>query len=237
MNDNPAVDAPLLFFLFLRDPRSRVATTRRRLRGFPDEGPNIEYTTLNRAHILSTVNRVLQDGILDLFPALPILLAPSALGVYQTHASIAAFHPRALCMWYRVPLHLRRRMDGEFAIAIFIPTTPPLSAAHFAFVLLNLTYWAIHSFVEDYYFDPANIPRLRNLAYALTPSAIHAIAVFSDIEAAYNEVYRQACQTPTTHFCQVNQAPLSVWPHDERELLNPDVVLECYVHTRALAAI
>ncbi|KAI0640434.1 hypothetical protein C8Q79DRAFT_1015220 [Trametes meyenii] len=237
MDGNPAVAPPLLFFLFLRNPRTRLANRRRRLRGFPDEGPRAEYTTHNRDHILSTINRVLQDGIQDLFPALSILLAPRALGIYQTHAPAAAFRARALFIWRRVPQHLCRRIGGEFVVAIFVPTTPPLSVAHFAFILLNLTYRSIHSFIEDYYFDPTNIPRLKNLAYALTPSAVHAIAVFSNIGAAYEEVLSQAIATPATHFCDAIRAPLSVWPPDECELLNPDVVLESYTQIRALATV
>ncbi|CDO71193.1 hypothetical protein BN946_scf184845.g63 [Trametes cinnabarina] len=227
---------PIIYYLFLSHPRTRAATARLRRRGFPEESEHVIYTTLNRDSILRTVNAVFQCGFPALFPALPSLLAPSS--IYQTHASPEAFQARALFLWRPIPPRLRLRLQGAMTVAIFVPTSPPLSAAQLSFILINLTYRATHSYVlSDYYFDPSKLPKLKNLAYCLSPTGAYAVAIFDNVEAAYREAITYAT-TVGARRCHRHAVP-AVWPSSAVELLSPDIIDDCYVHasifSRALA--
>ena len=105
-------------------------------------------------------------------------LTPSGQGVW----------PRALFIWKKLAAGERLRRRAHFSISIYIPTSAPHAAVHLSLMLVHFLHHVTTAFVlADYYFDPNNLPRIVDLAYWLTPTAIYVLAYCNDLDASYND--------------------------------------------------
>ncbi|KAL1949036.1 hypothetical protein VTO73DRAFT_10842 [Trametes versicolor] len=204
---------PKQYFLFLRDHRTAFERQQHRFEGFPDEDDSITYTYHSRRLIANAVNSVFQEGVADLFPRVPFLLAPLSMDLYETDFSRVAMNARVLMIWRSLTPALRRRFDAEYSVSFYIPSHSPYAAAHLAFFLLQFSYTAIRTYVTAHYeFDVRRQPQLKGLAYHLTTAA-------------------DAVSYPRYGSHPISGLPLSTWPPHDTELVQEQTVLKCFHHT------
>ncbi len=131
-------------------------------------------------------------------------------------------------MWEHLLPHSELYPRATHAVYFSVVSNAPSTAVHLAFTLLKLTYDAQLDFMlNDYEFDPAHIPRMRHLAYAMSRTGVSGAAYFSDFEIPYRKAVRNsAAQSVLSVDGQF--LPLTTWPPLDGVLLNNAVVERAY---------
>ncbi|KAL7281811.1 hypothetical protein ACG7TL_005134 [Trametes sanguinea] len=220
------------------DPNIPLATPRPsdsrgnipRAEGFPDEDEDFVYTSRHRSFILDSVNGVFQDGIMELFPRLPALLAPGVgPGTYRTTMSRAGMRLRVLFLWRELAPQEQLHFNAQYAVAFYIASHPPQSAVHLAHTILRFMYVAIRTYILHHYdYDINHQPRLKSLAYQLDCVSSYGLAFFDNIHDVYMLAVSRARMYPRFRSRLLADIAVSTWPPLASELLHENIALRTF---------
>lgn len=144
-----------------------------------------------------------------------------------------------LFLWHRlqstaVPDPFRiRELRSEYAVSFYIPTTAPFSALHLGYVILRLSDHAISHALASDRFQLRHLPRLRHLAYSLTPNAVYGVLYYNrGLLHSYYAVLDRIRDHTNAELSLIYGVPITSWPADNNAIRSAEHIDMCYSATR-----